>query len=156
MMNTRRKPDYSDTLVPSRQLIYEVSNLPEFHEVRDAYEKALRNIKGWQSVPAHHLRRGGNIKATPDVLQWPRGVSSEAIYNMVTKIGKQKVIEALWFVTSILEDNPSYFVFDTKKKVHDQTPEGMIARANGFCCFLATPKGRIIRKYAGQSYFDRY
>lgn len=156
MRNTRRKPNNTDTLVPSRQLIYQISAEKEFIEVRDAYEQALRNIKEWKRVAPHHVRRNLSTKPTEDMIQWPRGLSSEAIYNMISAVGKSKAIECMWFVASILQDNPSYFVFDTRKGVPDNTPEGMIARANGFCRYLASPKGRLIRKYAGQSYFERY
>lgn len=156
MHNTRRKPDNADTLVPSRQIIYQISTEKDFVEVRDAYEKALQNIKGWKNVAAHHIRRNLSTKPTEDMIQWPRGLSSEAIYNMISDVGKAAAIECMWFVTSILQDNPSYFVFDTRKGVPDNTPGGMIARANGFCRHLGSPKGRIYRKYAGQTYLERY
>jgi hypothetical protein len=158
MRNTRRRPDYADTLIPSRQLIHEVSTDKAFVKARDAFERAIQKVPDWDKVDPHHVRLNMVMVDAPrqDVLRWPRGLPSEVIYNMVAAGGKERAIEAIYFVASILEDNSSYFVFDTKRKIHDNTPQGMIARACGMCKFLATPNGRFIRKYAGRSYLERY
>ncbi len=155
MHNTRRKPDNADTLIPSRQMVFEINNAKRFTEARDAYEASLRNVPGWKTVPPHHVRRG---KANPAASEemWPRGIPSEVIYNMAAAVGRERALEIIWFVTSILEDNPAYFFYDTKAGKYDDTAGGVIARACGFARSLANPTKHLIRKYSGASYRARY
>ena len=155
MHNTRRKPDRDEHLVQSRNEMGDLHLQSDMIEARNAYEDAIECVDGWRDyIPDHSDRK---IVLLNENERWPRGPASGCIKNVVGIRGYEFAVELLWFVASILEYNPSYFYWDTKRKRWDSDPASVIRRSCGlYASFSRKPQQRILRKIAGPLYLERY
>ena len=84
-------------------------------------------------------------------------IYNKKLYKLVYETSLLRVKQSCDFVVSILEDNPSFFYYDIKKKVYDASILAVRERARNLLISLCTDRTKpILTQFAGKSYWKKW